>query len=141
MLSRRLRTARLTPLCLLLAIIGCGGHGYEVAQVDGVVLVQGKPGQKVRVEFIPTMGVNGPRSFAETDAQGHFTLSLMEPGGSSPGAVVGTHRVTLSDLQLAESSDGRGVPIRFEPEYTMSSSTPLTREVKSGEQTIEIKIP
>lgn len=129
-------------LCCLFSCVSCGGPEYEVAAVDGVLLIRGKPGHKVRIEFIPTEGVIGPRSFAETDSDGHFTLKLMLRDGSAPpGAVVGSHKVTLSDMQLAESETGRGVPIRFGPDYTLFGSTPLTQEVKPGEQTIELRIP
>ena len=66
----------------------------------------------------------------------------MARDGSSPtGAVVGYHRVTLSDLRLSESADGRGVPIRFGPEYTLAGSTPLKQEVSPGQQTLRLQIP
>lgn len=129
-------------LLLLIILTGCRGPGYEIAEVDGVLTVKGQSGHKVRIEFIPDVGVIGPRSAAETDTEGRFTLHVMRRDGSSPsGAVVGIHKVTLSDLQLAESATGRGVPIRFGPEYTLSSSTPLSQEVKEGKQTILIEIP
>lgn len=127
---------------LLLTAIGCGSPGYEIAEVDGKLFIKGKPGHKVRIEFIPEVGVAGPTSAAETDAQGHFTMRVMDRSGESPlGAVVGRHRVTLSDLQLAASATGRGVPIRFGPEYTLASSTPLSQDVVTGTQTIELTIP
>jgi len=129
-------------LAPIVSVIGCGGPNYKIAEVDGVLLIKGKPGHKVRIEFLPEVGVEGPASAADTDAQGKFTMQVMDRDGSSQaGAVVGKHRVTLSDLQLAESATGRGVPIRFGPEYAVSSSTPLTQEVKEGEQTIEIVVP
>lgn len=127
---------------LLLWTTGCNAPGYEIAEVDGVLLIKGQPGHRIRVEFIPDVGVAGPRSVAETDTEGRFAMSVMSRDGNPlPGAVVGMHRVALSDLQLAASETGRGVPIRFGPEYTMASSTPLTQEVKPGKQTIEINIP
>ncbi len=58
-----------------------------------------------------------------------------------PGAVVGTHRVVLNDLQLAESATGAGIPIRLKQEWSLAGSTPLKQEIKPGKQTIEIKIP
>jgi hypothetical protein len=66
----------------------------------------------------------------------------MARDGSFPlGAVVGNHRVTLSDIRLSESADGRGVPTRFGPEYTLAGSTPLKQEVKPGQQTLLLQIP
>jgi hypothetical protein len=109
-----------------------------------VLLINGKPGSRISVDFIPEIPgeTSPPTSSANTDAEGHFTLMLMEPGlPPQPGAAVGNHRVVLRDLQLAESATGRGIPIRVPPEYTLPSSTPLTQEVKAGNQTIEIKLP
>ena len=144
MICFRLSKIAVASFTLLLAMstAGCGRRDYDVAEVDGVVLIKGKPGHKIRLEFIPDFEVEGPRSVAQTDADGHFTLHLMERDGSAPaGAIVGPHKVTLSDLQLAESPDGRGVPIRFGPKYSLSSSTPLKQEVKPGKQTVQIMVP
>lgn len=131
-------------LLLVFTIIGCG-PSYQVAEVDGVVLTHGQPAEKVHVQFIPDVDkqTQGPVSMADTDSAGHFTLQLLEKDATTPrpGAVVGWHRVVLSDLRLAESATGQGVTIRFGSEYTLPSSTPLKQEVKEGKQTIEIKLP
>lgn len=122
-------------------VAGCG-EKLNVGQVEGTVLVNGKPGNRIRVEFVPDVGLEGPPSYGETDDQGHFELRLMQRGGDArPGAVVGQHRVTLSDLQLAESATGRDVPIRFDPDYSMPSTTPLTQQVSEGEQSVTIEVP
>jgi hypothetical protein len=136
---------RLPGAVLIIAVLGCGGKSYQVAEVDGVVLIKGRPGHKIYVQFIPEVGGESspPTSTAETDASGRFTLHLMEGGGGStrPGAVVGHHRVVLRDLQLAASATGAGVPIRLPVDYTLAGTTPLTQEVKEGQQTIEINVP
>jgi len=140
--GRRFR-ARLIGCLLVLGLAGCG-KSIPTAEVDGVLIINGKPGDKVRVQFDPDgeKGGHGPPSTAETDATGHFTLELMSDSGKrKPGAVVGWHRVTLSDIRLSESSTGKGVPIRFGPDYTLPGSTPLQWEVKPDKQTIELKIP
>lgn len=129
----------------LLVTFGCGGATYEVAEVDGVLLINGEPGYKINIQFIPDVdrGTKGPISIADTDSNGRFTLQLMEGAGSSVrhGAVIGWHRIVLTDLQLAESETGKGVPIRLKQEYTLPGSTTLTQEVKPGKQTIEINVP
>ena len=139
------RSATLGAALATLALIGCGGSSVQVAEVDGVVLIGGKPGHKVYVQFLPEASgeTRPPSSMAETDAEGRFTLLLMDgPAGSDrPGAVVGSHRVVLRDLQLAESVTGAGLPIRLSPNYTLPGSTPLVQEVKEGQQTIEIQVP
>jgi hypothetical protein len=108
-----------------------------------VVRVNGQPAKKVAVEFHPdaTRGAGGPSSRGETDDQGRYTLTFATGDRSGDGAVVGWHKVVLSDLQLAASETGRGVPIRFGPEFGVVTTTPLQFEVKSGPQTIDIDVP
>ena len=135
---------QLSLLVISVAVSGCGGTA-EIAEVEGVLLINGKPGDAVAIQFIPDSdkGTTGPMSTAETDSEGRFKLQLFDvkTGSGKPGAVVGAHRVVLSDKRLAESSTGRGVPIRFNSEYTLVGSTPLTWEVHAGKQSIELKVP
>ncbi len=65
--------------------------------------MDGKPLDKILVEFWPTS--DGPRSFAETDAQGHY--KLMTDDGKLVGASVGTHKVTMKDAGLFAKFMGR----------------------------------
>lgn len=129
---------------VILPAIGCG-EAYTTAEVEGVVTIKGEPGHKLFVQFTPDSehGTQGPPSFAETNAMGEFTLELRQNDGTplGQGAVVGWHRVVLSDQQLAESATGAGLPIRLPPEYSLPGSTPLTQEVKPGKQEIAIVIP
>jgi hypothetical protein len=128
---------------LLVAVVGCGGPAYDVAEVDGVVTINGRPGNKLQVMFVPDVdaGTNGPTSMAETDEQGRFKLEFRDSptGPLQAGAVVGSHRVALTDLQLAASATGVGVPVRLRPEYAQVGSTPLVKQIAAGPQTIEIK--
>jgi hypothetical protein len=137
--------AVLCAACLAGLIVSGCDKSIPVAEVDGLLPVHGKPGSKMRIEFIPDIdkGTNGPPSMADTDSAGHFTLELKERNSTAPrpGAVIGCHRVVLSDLQLAESATGQGVPIRVAREYTLPGSTPVRQEVRDGNQTIEIRIP
>jgi hypothetical protein len=129
---------------VILPTIGCG-EAYTIAEVEGVVTIKGEPGHKILIQFIPDFehGTQGPQSYAETNAKGEFTLELKQNDGTplGKGAIVGWHRVVVSDLQLAESATGRGIPIRLKPEYLLPTSTPLTQEVKPGSQKITIEIP
>jgi hypothetical protein len=132
---------------LLLVVVNSTGcsKSYDVGEVDGVLLTRGKPAQNVQIQFIPDIdkGTKGPLSVAETDANGGFTLELKDGDDTKlrPGAVVGWHRIALSDLRLAQSATGQGIPIRFGQKYTLPGSTPLRQEIKQGKQTIEIKVP
>jgi hypothetical protein len=127
-----------------LAATGCSPSD-NVAEVSGTLRVNGRPGRRVFIQFIPdgAKATQGPISTAETDAAGRFTLQLHPAGGAEvrPGAVVGWHRVVLTDLRLAESATGHGVPVRFPADYTLPGSTPLTQQVKPGKQSINIEIP
>lgn len=110
-----------------------------------MLTVGGKPGHKMLVQFIPDIdkGTQGPPSIATTDADGRFVLETKPAhvATSQPGAVVGWHRIVLSDLQLAESATGAGVPIRLSQQYTLPGSSPLAQEVKAGKQSIKIDVP
>jgi hypothetical protein len=140
---------KIAPLLALVLCLGagCSQPEYEIAPVEGVVMIKGKPGHKINLQFVPDIdkGAKGPSSFAQTDAEGKFTLQLQSVGQdvakSKPGAVVGWHRVVLSDLQLAESATGRGVPIRLDSTYTLPGSTPLRQEVKPGANAITLELP
>lgn len=131
--------------CLLASVVGCGGQSYRTAEVDGVLTIAGKPGDKIQIQFTPDVdkGVAGPASVADTDSDGRFKLELVDSqtGSRRAGAVVGWHRVSLGDKRMSESATGKGVPIRLTTDYTLPSTTPLKQEVKEGKQTIEIKIP
>jgi hypothetical protein len=150
-MARRMNTNKALSIAFCVPILlasGCGGKPYKVAEVEGVVLIGGRPAPKILIQFIPDVdrGTVGPQSTASSDGQGRFTLQLNEPGSTSaePGAVVGSHRVVLFDLQRAESATGHGVPVRLKSDdYCSASSTPLRQEVKeqAGKQTVEIKIP
>jgi hypothetical protein len=131
----------LLAVAMLCGIAGCG-LPYEVGQVSGTVSISGKPAGKIRVEFVPDAGLEGPASEAVTDENGKYELKLLSKASEAKsGALVGTHRVVLNDMQLAESETGRGVPIRLKPDYSSLSSTPLVETVQPGEQTIDIVIP
>jgi hypothetical protein len=137
---RALRMATFVSAALL---AGCG-PGYRVAEVDGLLTIQGKPGKKVNVQFVPDIDkeTKGPLSSADTDDEGRFTLVIRQnQDQEQSGAVVGWHRVVFSDLQLAESPTGRGVPLRFKDDYLRPNTTPVRQQVVDGKQTIKIDIP
>jgi hypothetical protein len=87
---------------LLLAFSGCDS-GPKILPVEGTVQLDGKPLDKILVEFLPTS--EGPRSFGETDSQGHFKLTTDD--GKRTGASVGTHKVTLKDAAVLGKFMGR----------------------------------
>ncbi len=138
--SRFFSMAMLVLGLAALAFSGCSS-GPMFATVTGVVTVNGKPAPKVHVEFHPdaSKGTKGPSSYADTDDAGRYTLSYSTKDLEGEGAVVGWHKVVLTDSRLAESETGQGVPVRFGEAYGNVLSTPLNYEVQAGAQTIDIE--
>jgi hypothetical protein len=117
-------------------LVGCSSS-VKIAPVSGRVTLDGKPLAGVHVSFQPIAkagDVNpGGGSYAVTDADGKFTLLLVE--GEQPGAVIGKHRVEITarsepipaNVDLAK----RPAPKVFVPEKYGRKSE-LTFEVPAG---------
>jgi hypothetical protein len=133
--NRRLLVAGSMLYSLLLS--GCSG-GVKIVPVEGTVTLESKPLDKIMVEFWPES--DGPRSFAETDAQGHFKLTTDD--GKRVGASVGKHRVILKDAAvLGDKFMGRagenvdmsqGRKSRINRSFGQTETTTLKVEVVSS---------
>lgn len=137
--------------CVLLA--GCSGQ--PLAEVKGTVTMGGKGIANVKVEFHPDpdKGTSGPGSAGTTDEQGKFSLTY---NNGKPGAIVGHHRVVLTDLDVfgnvfvgrgdyRKDDDGKisaEVPkkARFPDKYSDLAQTPFREEVKPGMGTVAFDI-
>jgi hypothetical protein len=127
--------------------VGCDG-GPQFAEVEGAVTQGGKPMPNVRVEFWPES--NGPKSAGVTDPAGHYVLKSED--GKRTGAMVGSHRVVLKDLdQFGEKFLGRkaenmkdlsgGKKPRLGAVYSESARTPIKKSVAAGQKnTIDIEL-
>ncbi|EAQ77224.1 hypothetical protein [Blastopirellula marina] len=92
---------RLSFSAVLLGTIGCfGGRGadVELADVTGVVTIDGKPAQNFQVLFLPE--ADAAPSRGKTNAEGKFT-AYYPP--AVPGVVPGKHRVSF-DVSDADQS-------------------------------------
>lgn len=128
---------------LLLTVVGCG-DGIKIAAVTGSVSTEdGKALDKIMVEFFPTAG--GPRSYAETDAQGKFTLMLDD---GRQGAVLGSHNIVLRDVGNVPKFVGRkgedqpvsdGSKPRIAGKYNFPDKSGLTFTVSSGSNDASLK--
>ena len=117
-----------------------------MAEVDGTVKVNGKPVDKIQVEFWPTG--KGPRSIGVTDAEGKFVLSSDD--GKSKGAALGDHKVVLRDVGImgdkflgraGEDVDmSKGKVSRVNLRYSDVAKTDLQKTVTDGKNTIEIEV-
>jgi hypothetical protein len=145
-------------LLVTIVIVGCSkssGNG----EVEGVVTFKGEPLEGIQVTFMPDPAKqsSGPSAVGYTDAQGRYKLVS---DNNHPGVVVGHHRVTLRDLKAAAAAPSRSVgsPRRSPDEASAktnpnaeaiakalkaffdASTTPLSKEVKSGPQTFAFEI-
>jgi hypothetical protein len=99
-----------------LAALGCSTSS-GIVPVSGRVTLNGQPLSGASVSFQPVSPRENERpaasgSAGKTDADGHFTLRLIEP--DRPGALVGKHTVVITTAAGAKndgaSSGGERVP-------------------------------
>jgi hypothetical protein len=110
--------------------------------VSGRVLSSnGEPLDSIRVYFMPNFEKQtaGRASWAITDDQGNFTLEY-QGGDNGPGAAIGWHKVTLTDIAPENVRDGPAPELRVPNLYTSPASTPLEFEVLPGEQSAEFQL-
>lgn len=135
-------------------VFGCN-RGPQYAEVTGIVkLNNGKPLDNVLVEFMPEPDhePTGPRSSGVTDKTGRYVLKCEN---STPGAVLGKHRILLRDLSVygTENVDPRvrenqlvklGLnsmsKSRISARYADVLKTPLRKEVMTSPQTIDLEV-
>jgi len=152
-----MRTLRPWLIIPLASVLAAGCSGPKLVPVTGQVTLNGRPLKNVRVEFHPDpdQGVTGPSSSGVTDDSGNFTLTCPSRN-NAPGAVIGPHRVVLSDLDVYgnvfvgrgdyRSEDPKGpkeVPKfpRFAAVYSDLTKTPFKQQVtaNTGPVTLEVK--
>jgi hypothetical protein len=118
-----------------------------MAQVAGVVMLDGKPMPEALVEFLPDSdkGTHGPVSAGITDEEGRFRLLSHD---KRDGAVVGNHRVLVQDARSIPQAVSEATPVKPPPPkpsripttYASVANTPLREEVKPGTQTITLEV-
>ncbi len=113
----------------------------QIVEVEGTVVQNGVPLEKIMVEFWPES--EGPRSFATTDASGHF--KLVTDDGKRTGASVGSHRVLLKDVTVLgdkfmgrageDVAMGQGRKSRIDGKYSSVTTSPVNQVVDAGGNT------
>jgi len=82
---------------MVLVLAGCGSSP-NVVSVSGTVLLDGEPLVGASVNTQPISTTTNPEpgsgSFGKTNAEGHYSLELVDP--PLAGAVLGEHRVTIT---------------------------------------------
>lgn len=138
-----LRVCRFVPLVGLAVALGCGAS-IPMAEVEGTLKQNGRPLDKIQVEFWPEG--SGPRSIGVTDASGHYTLKTDD--GKRTGASVGKHRVVLSDIGTVAKFLGRkgegedatkGKKPRINAKYSSAAQAAIVKEVSPGKNTIDLE--
>jgi hypothetical protein len=124
-----------------------------VVPVSGTAYLDGKPLPLAHIEFVPDLKHFGAESnsSAVTDEEGRFTLLCSHQ--QQAGAVVATHHVVIIEYvpdelrgfsakaqqKLAEYQaklKNRPIP----EQYSALSRTPLTVEVKAGQETYDLQL-
>ncbi len=102
---------------ILLCFVGCGGSGNSLEPVSGTITLKGEPLANASVVFSPAAGQPGPSSVATTDEKGYYQLTTLDLGKT--GAVLGSHRVTITTAKSSDPNDERApiskelVPLKY----------------------------
>jgi len=149
MLDHLKRLITLVACVSLLGLSGCFSSGdSNVANVTGIVTVDGEPIEYAIVSFMP---VDGRASFGRTDANGVYTLAYVK---QQKGALIGEHKVVIETKVVAETNyggktggDQGGPPVRFTgrkemlpKKYCDRWSTELTASVEKGDNNIDFQL-
>jgi hypothetical protein len=119
------------------ALLGCGSDGPELAEVTGVVRLDGKPLPGAQLTFIPT-APGGSTAYGATDEEGRYELKFSR---DRTGAMPGLNDVTielpargeieaLREAGLAVPPEGVKLPQKYQERGE------LTAEIKSGDNEI-----
>lgn len=128
----------------VLCSAGCGKGPPPMVEVEGTVQLDGKPLEKVRVEFWPVK--DGTQSAGLTNEQGKFVLIALD--GATKGTSVGKHKVVLRDLSIVEDQFyGRagadidltaGKKPRIAHKYSNVTLTPLEFDITDAKRDLVI---
>lgn len=112
-------------ICGLVALAGCNGGRSDQVHVTGKVLYNDKPVEGAHVMFVPD---GGRPASAVTDTNGLFQLGTFDP---NDGAILGTHRVTVTKMSNGANADDPYAPRKSELpiRYRRTDTSGLSVEV------------
>lgn len=119
----------------LVGLVGCGGDS-NMGGVTGTVTLDGQPVSDATVNFTPKKA--GSPSNGRTDSSGKYELSYSK---SKKGAEIGEHTVRVTTFRKANpdaETPITAVPEKIPARY--NSKSELTKEVKSGNNTIDLEL-
>jgi hypothetical protein len=117
-------------------MVGCGGN--KLVMVSGTVTRHGTAVPNLGIHFVPEKGLG---SHGLTDQAGRFDLLF---SNGEQGALIGVHKVWV---QLPPDTKNRSALLRraLDPDteamllkYGNSETTPLTVEVKEGQEELQL---
>ncbi|MCC9608304.1 hypothetical protein LOC68_10955 [Blastopirellula sp. JC732] len=127
-------------LCLL--AIGCGPTGPKLAEVSGVITIDGKPLHGAVVSFSPAEPGGSP-SYGLTDVEGRYSLFFSR---DRTGAMPGKHNVTIETEKLGREDQqalrdaGQPVPEYVAIPYRYRQMGTLTADVESGRNEVNLEL-
>ena len=116
---------------VVFCLAGCG-DGLKLADVKGVLILDGKPISGVAVTFSPISPGQSPSS-SMTDEKGNFHLAYSR---SRSGAMIGEHRVILENVA---GETAAGEPFKV-PRHYRKAGGELTATVEPGKNFIELNL-
>ena len=154
----------------MMVVLGCGGGAPDVQKVTGKVMYDGKPLADADVTFVMEGGKLPRNPSGKTGADGTYELTYAWTIKKTlKGAPVGKYKVTVKKMERDEREEtGTGVDADSEgddeymkmagkgkegqaagppgpkwliPEkYTSPATTPITKEVTEGDNSIDITL-
>ncbi len=143
-MDRRLFSKLLHSLGILVVffVVGCGQSGPQLADVSGVVRLDGKPVAGATLTYIPVEPGGSP-SYGATDVNGKYTLRFT---ARQNGALLGEHQVEISTAKLSKSeleelkAAGQEPPEYVKIPKKYQSGGELRSTVKKGSNKIDFDL-
>ena len=136
---RRSRALVLAGLALPLCA-GCNrSPEFDVAPVEGMVTLDGRPLTSGKVTFVPDQshGTDGPIGVGEIQADGSYKITTLPRAESLDGAIVGHHRIRVSHFASDRKPETRDA-VRM---YGSEKTSGLTADVEAGQKnTIDLPL-
>ena len=133
-----MKTKTLYIIAMLL-LCGCSKSGLDLAPLSGKVTYQGQNLTHGKVVLMPTGDTKGPPGLGQIKADGTYSITTAQ----NPGAIVGTHKVTVVCRRVPTEQEKQGLaitPLLIPAQYANEVTTPLTITVEPGGSTFNIDL-
>jgi len=155
-------------MTLMVTSFGCGGDTEDVNPVKGKITYDGKPLGDARIRLEATGGSASRVYACDSKADGTFSIEAVYSTETKEGAPAGTYKILVgkfekdtsateetdpdadeeAELELVEKQTEGGEDVveaasaksQISEKFNNSSTTPLTVEVKAGENNITIDL-